>query len=97
MFIEGNYNIATESGILKIWGRRNKTQAKGVKIFKIPINLIYRVVFKPEHSVKQYEDKIKLIPEIKASITDEIKLFRVYVSGYFNQKSTLKVEMKDLR
>ena len=97
MFIEGNYNIATESGVLQVWGRRNKTEAKGIKIFKIPVNLIYRVVFKPEHTAAQYEDKIKLIPEIKAAVTDEVNLFRVYVSGYFNQKSGLKYELKDLR
>lgn len=97
MFIEGNYNIATESGILKVWGRRNKTHAKGIRIFKIPLNLIYRIVFKPEHTMTQYEDKIKLIPEVKASIADEIAIFRVLVSGYFNKKSGLKIEMKDLR
>ena len=97
MFIEGNYNIATESGILKVWGRRNKTEAKGIKIFKIPVNLIYKIVFKSERSVSQYEDKIKLIPEIKAAVTDEVDLFRVFVSGYFNKKSGLKYELKNLK
>lgn len=97
MFIEGNYNIATESGILQVWGRRNKTEARGIKIFKIPVNLIYKIVFRPEYTVSQYQDKIKQIPEIKAKVTDEVDLFRVFVSGNFNQKSGLKYELKNLK
>ncbi len=97
LFIEGVYNIDTEYGNINIWGRRNKTRAKSIKIFKIPINLIYRIVFRPEHTKEYYDDKIKLIPEIKSSMGDEIALFRAFICGEFNNSSNLKVTLKDIR
>lgn len=97
MFIEGNYNIETESGDLSIWGRRNKTHAKGIRILKIPINLIYRVVFRPEKTKDVYQKKISLIPEIKTKLGDDVSTFRVNISGNINSKDNIKVILKDLR
>lgn len=97
LFFEGNYNIKSQAVDLNIWGKRNKTHDKGIKIFKIPLNLLYKFVFKPEHSVSQYEDKIKLIPGIRAEISDKISLFRVSVIGFLGKKKGLKIELKDLR
>lgn len=97
LYFEGLYDIPSECGNLYVWGKRNKTHAKGIRIFKIPVNLIYRVVFKPEHSISEYEDKIKLIPPINEGIADDIAIFRVHVLGYFNRKGGLKFEFKDLR
>ena len=97
MFIEGDYNIDDECGNLNLWGRRDKAEAKKIRIFKIPFNLIYRIVFRPEHSKNMYQDKIKLIPDIKTSMASDISLFRIFVSGNLNASDKLKVEMKDLR
>lgn len=97
LYIEGNYNTDNENGDINIFGRRNKTQAKKIRIFKIPINLIYRIVFRPEHSKDIYDDKIQLIPQIKSSIMDEISIFRVSVQGNFNHSDKMKVTLKDLR
>ena len=97
MFIEGNYNIDTEGGDLNIWGRRNKTHAKGIRILKIPINLIYRVVFRPEKTKDMYQSKISLIPDIKTKMGDDVSTFRVSVSGNINSKDSLKIILKDLR
>lgn len=97
MFIEGDYNIETEYGNLYLWGRHNKTEAKKVRILKIPINWIYKFVFRPEHTIDQYKEKINQIPEIKAKKTDDVSTFRVYVSGEINSENKIKVELKDLR
>ena len=97
MFIEGDYDIDNEYGNLNLWGRRNKTEAKKIRIFKIPFNLIYRIVFRPERTKDLYRDKIKLIPDIKTAIADDISIFRIFVSGNLNSSDKLKVEMKDLR
>ena len=97
LFIEGNYNIETESGDLSIWGRRNKTEAKKMRILKIPVNLLYRVVFRPERTKDLYQDKISQIPEIKTKIGDDVATFRVNVSGNINSKDKLKVILKDIR
>jgi len=97
LYFEGMYDIPSECGNLFIWGKRNKTHAKGIRIFKVPVNLIYRIVFKPEHSMGVYESKVKLIPPINEGIADDIAIFRVKVLGYFNRKGGLKFEFKDLR
>ena len=97
MFIEGKYNIDNERGNLYIWGRHNKTAVKKIRILKIPINWVYRFVFKPEHSFIQHQDKINQIPEVKAGKNDEISTFRVHVSGELNSDNKIKVELKDLR
>ena len=97
LYFEGMYDIPSECGNLFIWGKRNKTHAKGIRIFKVPVNLIYRIVFKPEHSMGEYESKVKLIPPINEGIADDIAIFRVKVLGYFNRKGGLKFEFKDLR
>ena len=97
LYIEGDYNIETECGNIDIFGKRNKTAAKKIRIFKIPINLIYRVVFKPEHSAEYYSDKVKLIPEIQANITDDVAIFRVNVKGNFNRREKLNITLKDIR
>ena len=97
MFIEGNYNIETESGDLSIWGRRNKTETKKVRILKIPLNLIYRVVFRPEKTKDLYQDKISLIPDIKTKGGDDVSTFRINVCGNLNSKDKLKVILKDIR
>ena len=97
MFIEGDYDINEEYGTINIWGRRNKSDAKGIKIFKIPLNLIYKFVFKPEHTKGIYKDKIKLIPDIKNEFGDDIAIFRIFAQGKPNVKNGLKVELKDLR
>ena len=97
LYFEGNYDIYTKAVNLNIYGRRNKTHGKGIKIFKIPLNLLYKIAFKAEHSADQYQDKIKLIPEIKSNISDQIAIFRVSVLGFFGRKNGIKFEMKDLR
>ena len=97
LYIEGDYNIETECGDINIFGKRNKTEAKKIRIFKIPINLIYKVVFRPEHSAEYYSDKVTLIPDIPTKITDDIAIFRVNVKGNFNKKEKLNITLKDIR
>ncbi len=95
MFVEGDYNIDTQTGNLCIWGKSNKSADKKVRIFKIPLNWIYHALFKVERSKDMYLDKIKLIPPIKAKPSEEA-IFRVYVNGNLNSND-IKVQMKDLR
>ena len=97
LYIEGEYNIDTECGDVNIFGKRNKTHAKPIRILKIPVNLIYKIVFRPEHTINLYEDKVKMIPEIKAGIGDEISVFRISANGHFNKSEKLKITFKDLR
>ena len=97
LYFEGNYNIYSQAVNLKIYGKRNKTYAKGIRIFKVPLNLLYKLAFKTEHTIDQYQNKIKMIPEICASDNDIISYFRVSILGYFSRKNGLNIELKDLR
>ena len=95
MFIEGYYNIATEIGCLCIWGRHNKVAEKKIRIFKIPLSILYRLLFKVERTKNLYRDKVKLIPSIKAEPYEEA-IFRVEVDGNLNSND-IKVNLKDLK
>lgn len=99
VLIEGVYSIDTQVGELCIWGKRNKTKAKKIRVFKIPLNLLYKIVFRPEHSMDLYQNKISQIPEIEASLGDEVAIFRVLVKGKLNSKNSKDkiIELKDLR
>ena len=95
MFIEGDYNINSQIGNLVIWGKRSKVGDKYIKIFKIPLGLIYKVVFRAEKSAETYEDKVEQIPPIKAD-PDETSVFRVKVDGDLNSND-IKMKFKDIR
>lgn len=96
-FVEGNYDIDNQCGNLDLWGKSNKTKAKKIRILKIPINLIYKIVFKTEHTQSQYADKLKQIPPVKAAITDEVNTFRVSASGNLNETDHLKIILKNIK
>lgn len=95
MFIEGYYNIATEIGCLCIWGRHNRVAEKKVKIFKIPLSLLYKIIFKVERTKNLYKNKVNLIPPINAQPYEE-SIFRVEVEGNLNSND-IKVKLKDLK
>ena len=95
MFIEGEYKIKTQEGNLVVWGRHNKAAEKKIKIFKVPLRLIYRVVFKPEKTYNINIDKINQIPPINADLKDE-SIFRVNVDGNLNSDN-LKLKFNDIR
>ncbi len=95
MFIEGYYNIATEIGSLCIWGRHNRVAEKKIKIFKIPLSILYRLVFKVERTKNLYQNKVNMIPPIKAHPYEEA-IFKVDVEGNLNSND-INVKLKDLK
>ena len=95
MFIEGNYNVDSQIGHLVIWGKRNKVADRRIKIFNIPLGLIYKVLFRVERSADTYEDKVDQIPPIKAE-PYEISIFRVNADGNLNSND-IKLQFKDIR
>lgn len=96
LFIEGDYNIDSEHADLCIWGRHNKTAEKKIRIFKIPLSIIYRLVFRIERTKDLYTDKLAQIPPIKLQPLDIESVFRVSICGNLNN-GQVKVKMKDLR
>lgn len=96
LFIEGDYNIDTEHADFYIWGRHNKTEEKKIRIFKIPLSLIYRVVFRIEKTKDMYKAKLAQIPPIKIKPMDIESIFKVTVCGNLNE-GNVKVQLKDIR
>jgi hypothetical protein len=95
MFIEGDYNINSQIGHLVIWGKRNKIADKHIRIFKIPLGLIYKILFRVEKSADTYEDKVEKKPPIKAE-PYETSIFRVNADGNLNSND-IKMQFKDIR
>lgn len=96
LFIEGDYNIDSEHADFCIWGRHNKTEEKKIRIFKIPLSLIYRVVFRIEKTKDMYKSKLAQIPPIKIKPMDIESVFKVTVCGNLNE-GNVKVQLKDIR
>ena len=96
LFIEGDYNIDSEHADFCIWGRHNKTEEKKIRIFKIPLTLIYRVVFRIEKTKDMYKAKLAQIPPIKIKPMDIESVFKVSVCGNLNERN-VKVQLKDIR
>jgi len=95
MYIEGDYNIDTQIGELLVWGKRNKTAEKKIRILKLPLSLLYKIFFRVERSKNLYQNEIKQIPDIKGR-PEEIGIFRVQVNGNLNSND-IKVTLKDIR
>ena len=68
---------------------------KKIKIFRIPLSMLYRLIFRSEHTKDIYQDKIKMIPEIKAK-PSEMSIFKVNIDGDLNSNN-LNVKMKNLK
>lgn len=96
LFINGKYNIDSGLADLCVWGRHNKTHEKKIRIFKIPLNLLYKMFFRVEHSKSLYASEISMIPPIKIKATDIESIFRVSVKGILNTDN-VKVILKDLK
>ncbi|MGN0030422.1 MAG: hypothetical protein ACI37Q_00530 [Candidatus Gastranaerophilaceae bacterium] len=95
LFLTGNYDISTQVGNLTVWGKRDKLAERKIRIFKIPLSLIYKVVFRKEYSKDQNSNIIKQIPPIKADVS-QTGLFRVLVKGDLNADK-LDLDFKDIR
>ena len=71
------------------------SRKKKIKIFKIPLSLLYKIIFKVERTKNLYIDKVNLIPPIKAEPYEEA-IFRVEVDGNLNSND-INVNLKDLK
>ncbi len=95
LFLSGHYDISSQIGDIAIWGKHDKVAERKIKIFKIPLSIIYKLVFRKEHSKELNNDMIKQIPSIKADMA-QTGLFRVRVKGNLNADK-LDIDFKDIR
>ena len=95
MFLEGSYEMEKQYADLQLFWHYSKVAPKGIRIFGIPLNLILKVVFRPEYSKKLYESKLQQIPKIKADDKNS-KYFRIRLKGDINNNKT-SLELKEIR
>lgn len=94
LFITGEYEIHRQHAKMRLFGKYNKEAPKGVKILFIPLNLILKVVFRPENTMDLYRNELKQIPPIETEKANE-KYFRVKLEGNLN-KDNVDVEIKGI-
>ena len=95
MYLEGNYEMEKQLADLHLFWNYSKEAPKGIRIFGIPMKLILRVVFRPEHTKELYRQKLSKIPKINADEKNS-NYYRIHLKGDINNnKTTLK--LKEIR
>ena len=95
MFLEGNYEMEKQYADLQLFWNYSKDAPKGVRIFGIPLSMILKVVFRPEHSKELYESKLQQIPKIKGDNKNS-NYYRIRLKGDINNSKT-SLELKEIR
>ena len=95
MFLEGSYEMEKQYADLQLFWHYSKEAPKGIRIFGVPLRMILRVVFRPEHSKAFYEQKLLQIPEIKANNKNS-NYYRIRLKGDINNNKTT-LELKDVK
>lgn len=92
--LEGACDLENDTADLMLFGKYNARAQKGIRILFIPVSFIVKVLFRPENTYKNYEDKLKKIPSIEADEKDT-KYFRVKFSGS-TKTNDMDVELKSI-
>ena len=95
MYLEGNYEMEKQIADLQLFWNYSKEAPKGIRIFGVPLSLILKVVFRPEHSSGLYQQKMAKIPRIKADKKNSI-YYRVKLNGDINNNK-INLVMKEIR
>jgi hypothetical protein len=95
IFLEGNYEMEKQYADLQLFWHYSKDAPKGVRIFGVPLSIILKVVFRPEHSKKLYESKLTQIPKIKDDNKNS-NYYRIHLKGDINNNKT-SLELKEIR
>ena len=95
MFLEGSYEMEKQYADLQLFWHYSKKAPKGIRVFGIPLSLILKVVFRPEHSKELYESKLQQIPKIKDNDRNS-RYYRIHLKGDINNNKTI-LELKEIR
>lgn len=94
LFINGQYDIDKQFADVSLFGKYNKEAPKGVKILFVPLEIILKVIFRPENSYEKYKKEIAQIPMLKTCEANQ-KLFRVKLKGDLS-KDKVDVQIKGI-
>ena len=92
VYIEGCYEMEKQYADLQLFWKYSKDAPKGIRIFGIPLSLILKVVFRPEHSMDMYKSQFEKVPEINSD-KSRTNYYRIYLNGDINNgKVNLKLK-----
>ncbi|MCR5261432.1 MAG: hypothetical protein K6C94_06295 [Candidatus Gastranaerophilales bacterium] len=95
MFLEGSYEMEKQYADLQLFWHYSKEAPKGIRIFGIPLNLILKVIFRPENSKEIYKSQLAKIPAISADEKNS-RYYRIMLKGDINNNKTT-LELKEIR
>ena len=95
MYLEGNYEMEKQLAELQLFWKYSKDAPKGVRIFGIPVSLILKIVFRPEHSKEEYQSELSKVPNINCD-EKNTKYYRVHLDGDINNNK-INLKLKEIR
>ncbi|MBR6126807.1 hypothetical protein IKQ21_03895 [bacterium] len=95
MFLEGNYEMEKQYADLQLFWKYSKEAPKGIRIFGVPLNLILKVVFRPENSKEIYKTELSKIPNISSDEKNTI-YYRIHLNGDINNNK-INLKLKEIR
>ena len=95
MLLEGSYEMEKQYADLQLFWHYSKEAPKGIRVFGIPVSLILKVVFRPEHTKEQYKSKLSEIPQINTDEKNSI-YYRIQLKGDINNNKT-NITLKEIR
>ena len=95
MYLEGNYEMEKQLADLNLFWKYSKEAPKGIRIFGVPLNLILKVVFRPENSRDLYQSQLSKIPDIAAD-EKNTNYYRVHLDGDINNNK-INLMLKEIK
>ena len=95
IYLEGSYEMDKQLADLQLFWKYSKVAPKGIRIFGIPLRLILKVVFRPEHSKEMYKSELSKIPEINSD-EKHTNYYRIHLDGDINNNK-INLILKEIR
>ena len=95
VYLEGSYEMEKQYADLHLFWAYSKEAPKGIRIFGIPLSLILKVVFRPEHTKEEYKTQLSKIPAI-SSDEKNTNYYRIYLNGDINN-SKVNLVLKEIK
>ena len=95
MYLNGSYEMEKQYADLQLFWKYSKESPKGIRIFCVPLSLILKVVFRPEHSMETYKKQFAKVPAINVP-ENRTNYYRVHLNGDINHNK-VNLILKEIR
>ena len=95
MYLEGDYEMEKQYANLQLFWHYSKEAPKGIRIFGVPLSLILKVVFRPEHTKELYQTELSKIPRINGD-EKNTSYYRIQLNGDINNNK-IDLKLKEIK